>query len=82
VIAEHQAGLSAAMSKGDAYELALAYARRNIAAFPVALSWDPAKHDGAGGTNKVPRNKHGHNSATTDERELRRQFNKATLGPG
>lgn len=66
-----------AMSLQEAMTLALALAERGEHVFPVALSWDPTKYDGVGGVTKRPLNDHGHNDATTDPREVRRQFNKA-----
>ena len=70
------------MALGEAMTLALAYAARGVHVFPVGLSWDATKYGGQGGIDKRPLNEHGHKDATTDPREVRRQFNKARLRDG
>jgi hypothetical protein len=62
------------MQKQEALELALKYGALGIPAFPVGLKWLPDK----GKYNKFPLNgAGGHNRASTDQDEIKRQFNEA-----
>lgn len=65
------------LNDDQALALALDWAARGVPAFPVAISWDATKYDGAGGTNKRPLTNRGHLSAVTDETSLRRLFTAA-----
>ena len=62
------------MTQEDALKLALDWAARGVPALPIAVSWDPDKYGGTGGTNKRPLTNRGHLSALTNEAELRRLF--------
>lgn len=61
------------MTRKKAAAVALRLAKAGIPAGPIAISWNESK----GGTNKRPLTLHGHDSFTTDGRELVRLFNDA-----
>jgi len=69
------ANLDAAWAQ--AHHIAQQWAGRGIPAFPIAISHDPHKYDGAGGLDKRPLTEHGHLDATTDPDTLTALFNDA-----
>jgi hypothetical protein len=71
-------GSPTSLARGEVSELALAYAKNGIPVFPIAISWDEAKHE----TAKRPLTQHGHHNAKTDPEAVRALFARCRLREG
>lgn len=70
--------MTGSMTCTEAVKVARRWAERGIPAFPIAVSWDPAKKR----TNKRPLTDNGHLDGTVDFAELDHLFNARSPRPG